>query len=101
MATLELVTLECHRKHDITGSDEPKITVDGVTVWNGVMSKGDKRDLHTTVRFDGHAGVTLQEVSNGKPTQIGDEVTVRESGNPPSVNFKTSGTWYELFIQVV
>jgi hypothetical protein len=40
MATLELVTLECHRKHDLTDSDEPTITVAGITVWNGVMGKG-------------------------------------------------------------
>ena len=32
--------------------------------------------------------------------QIGGQTTVRESGNPPSVDFKTSGTWYELFFEV-
>ena len=101
MATLELVTLECHRKHDITGRDEPEILVDGRTLWNGVMRKGDTADLRPThVSFNGHIGVTLKEVSNGKATQIGDEVTIRESGNPPSVNFKTSGTWYELIFRV-
>jgi hypothetical protein len=40
MATLELVTLECHREPDLTDSDEPNITVDGVTGWGGVMGKG-------------------------------------------------------------
>ena len=43
MATLELVTLECHRKHDLINKDEPQITVDGITVWNGVMGKGRRR----------------------------------------------------------
>ena len=37
---------------------------------------------------------------DGKSKQIGGQVTVRESGNPPSVDFKTSGTWYELFFEV-
>ena len=101
MATLELVTLECHRQHDLTGRDEPKIIVDGITVWNGVMDKGAKADLRpTSVHFNGRAEVTLEEVSNGKPKQIGGEVTVRENGNPASVDFKTSGTWYELFFEV-
>ena len=101
MATLELVTLECHRKHDLISMDEPQITVDGITVWNGVMDKGAKADLRpTSVHFNGRAEVTLQEVSNGKSKQIGDEVTIRENGNPASVNFKTSGTWYELFFEV-
>jgi hypothetical protein len=101
MATLELVTLECHRQHDITGLDEPKIIVDGITVWNHAMDKGTKKDLRpTSVQFNGRAEVTLEEVSNGKSKQIGGQVTVRESGNPPSVDFKTSGTWYELFFEV-
>src|SRR5438552_2930137 len=101
MATLQLVTLECHRKHDITGLDEPKIIVDGTTVWNGAMSKGAKANLGpTVVHFSGRTEVRLEEESNGDATQIGDEFTVRESGNPPSVSFKTSGTWYELFFEV-
>ena len=40
MATTERVTLSCHGKHDRTDSDEPKITVDGITGWNGAMGKG-------------------------------------------------------------
>jgi hypothetical protein len=101
MATLELVTLECHRRHDLVNKDEPQITVDGITVWNGVMGKRAKADLRpASVHFNSRAEVTLQEVSNGKPKQIGGEVTVRENGNPASVNFKTSGTWYELFFDV-
>jgi hypothetical protein len=101
MATLELVTLECHRQHDVTGLDEPKIIVDGITVWNRAIDKGAKADLRpTSVHFTGRAEVTLEEVSNGKSKQIGGQATIRENGNPPSVDFKTSGTWYELFFEV-
>jgi hypothetical protein len=101
MATLELVTLECHKQHDITGLDEPIVKVDGISVWNGVLDKGAKADLRpTSVHFNGRAEVTLEEASNGRSTQIGGQATIRESGNPPSVTFKTSGTWYELFIKV-
>jgi len=67
MATLELVTLECHRQHDVTGLDEPKIIVDGIIVWNGAIDKGAKADLRpTSVHFNGRAEVTLEEVTNGK-----------------------------------
>jgi hypothetical protein len=70
MATLELVTLECHKQHDLTGRDEPIIKVDGITVWNGVVDKGAKADLRpTSVHFNGRAEVTLEEASNGKSTQ--------------------------------
>ena len=101
MATLELVTLECHKQHDLTGLDEPKIIVDGITVWNGVLDKGAKADLRpTSVHFNGRAEVTLEEATNGKSKQIGSQATIRENGNPTSVDFKTSGTWYELFFQV-
>jgi DNA-binding SARP family transcriptional activator len=101
MATLELVTLECHREHDLVRKDEPQITVDGITVWNGVMGKRAKADLRpASVHFNARAEVTLREVSNGEHRQIGDEITVRENGNPASLSFKTSGTWYELYFEV-
>jgi hypothetical protein len=101
MATLGLVTLECRRQHDLVSRDEPRITVDGITVWNGVMGKGAKADLRpASVHFNARAEVMLQEVGNGTPTQIGDEITVRENGNPASLSFKTSGTWYELYFEV-
>ena len=94
MATLELVTLECHKEHDLVGRDEPIIKVDGISVWNGVINKGAKADLRpTSVHFNGRAEVTLEEASNGRSTQIGGQATIRESGNPASVTFKTSGTW--------
>ncbi len=101
MATLGLVTLECHRRHDLGSKDEPQITVDGITVWNGVMGKRTKTDLRpASVHFNSRAEMTLLEVSGGKPRQIGAEITVRENGNPASVSFKASGTWYELYFEV-
>lgn len=101
MATLELVTLECHREHDLAGQDEPQITVDGITVWSGVMGKRAKTDLRpASVHFNARAEVTLREVGNGTPKQIGDEITVRENGNPASLSFQASGTWYELYFEV-
>lgn len=101
MATLGLVTLACHREHDLVSTDEPQITVDGITVWNGVMGQGAKADLRpASVHFNARAEVMLREVSNGKPRQIGDEITVRENGNPASLSFQTSGTWYELHFEV-
>ena len=39
-------------------------------------------------------------MNNQKPKQIGAAVTIRESGNPDSVHFKTSGAWYELTFEV-
>ena len=69
--------------------DEPQITVDGITVWNGVIGTRTRADLRpTSVHFNGRAEVTLQDVSSGRPRQIGDEVTVRENGDPASVQLQ-------------
>lgn len=101
MATLELVTLHCHHQDDLVTKDERRITVDGIIVWTGVMGEETRADLRSAcVHFNRWAEVTLQEVSDGKPEQIGDEITVREDGNPASVSFRASGTWYELFFAV-
>ncbi|OLF15960.1 hypothetical protein [Actinophytocola xanthii] len=101
MATLELVNLHCHRKQDVSGSDEPRLKVDGVPVWNGVMDKGDDRNLRpTSVEFDDTTKVALEELNGSKAKQIGADVTIRESGNPNTVHFKTSGAWYELSFEV-
>jgi len=101
MATLGLVTLECHRRHDLDNKDEPRITVDGITVWNGSMGFRTRADLRpASLHFNRRAEMTLLDVSGGKPRQIGDEITIRENGNPASVSFVASGTWYELYFEV-
>jgi hypothetical protein len=96
MATLELTTLRCIRKQDITGKDEPRIKVDGTPVWNGVVAKDDSVTIGVTVPFEGEATVIAEEMNNTKPKQIGAAVIVRESGNPKFMTFKTSGCWYEV-----
>jgi ribosomal protein L14 len=100
MATLELKTLRCIRKQDVIRRDEPRIKVDGVKVWNGVVAKNGSVDIGVTVLFDDQASVIAEEMNNTKPTQIGDAVIVRESGNPKFLTFKTSGAWYEVDIEV-
>jgi hypothetical protein len=65
------------------------------------MGKRAKADLRpASVHFNARAEVTLQEVRNGEHRQIGDEITVRENGNPASLSFRTSGTRYELYVEV-
>ena len=101
MATLELKMLRCKRKQDVTGRDEPRITVDGERVWNGVVEKEGSVSLDgVTVLFEGQVSVIAEEMNNTKPKQIGDAVIVRESGNPKFLTFKTSGAWYEVDFEV-
>jgi hypothetical protein len=102
MATLELTSLHCIRRQDLNGDDEPRIKVDGAVVWNGVMNKGESRNLRpTAVEFDSSATVKLEEMNGTNPKQIGTVATIRDgSGNPQPVVFKTSGAHYELYYEV-
>jgi len=96
MATLELKTLRCIRKQDVMGKDEPRIKVDGVQVWNGVVAEDGSAEIGATVEFENQVSVIAEEMNNTKPKQIGAAVIVRESGNPRFMTFKTSGAWYEV-----
>jgi hypothetical protein len=100
MATLELNTLRCKRRKDVIGKDEPSIKADGVKVWNGVVAKDGSVNIGATVPFENQVRLICEEWNNTKSKQIGDAVTVRESGNPTFLTFKTSGTWYEVDFEV-
>lgn len=102
MATLRLNTIRCHRKHDVVGNDEPVLKIDSAKVWNQVMNTNQDqvRTVNVTHVFTGTTSVTLDEESNGKSLQIGSAFPVKESGNPPSMQFKTAGTHYEVFFTV-
>ena len=105
MSTLKLVSLQCLRRHDVMGVDEPIIYVGDVQAWNGVIGKGetevltgDRTDPHP---FSGTIYVSLGEVSNGASTAIGyaQPVTDRPTNNGLAV-FKNSGTHDELEYEV-
>lgn len=104
MATLKLISLECIRRHDLTGVDEPAIEFDGWRVWSGVISKGETQSLrgHVAPRtFDNSVLVSLNEVSNGVTHQIAYAEYVRDHPtNNGLLVFKTSGTHYELKYKV-
>ena len=100
MATLELKTLRCIRRQDLTNNDEPRIKVDGDAVWNGVVKKDGSVPIGVTVTFEDQVSVIAEELNNTKPKQIGAAVIVRESGNPKFLTFKTSGAWYEVDFEV-
>lgn len=75
---LELKELKCIRKQDTVGNDEPKIVVDGRTVYGpGNISKGGKATLNRTALFTGTAQVQLIEVDAGSDDDMG---TITVSG---------------------
>jgi hypothetical protein len=101
MATLELTSLDCVRKQDVSGSDEPRIKVDGDVVWNGVMNKGATRILSVKTSFTGSVAVELEEMNGTNAKQIGATAIIRDNGTPGSpVAFKTSGAHYDLHFEV-
>ncbi len=106
VAVLKLISLQCIRKHDVTGDDEPIIRVDGNAVWNGVMGKGDTETLtggrSNEVSFDGTVMVRLYERSGLLEKFIGGGIFVDDDPNNNGLAvFKNSGTHYELQYRVV
>ncbi len=70
---LELVELHCTRKQDTVGSDEPKLLVDGVTVYGpGSVKKGGTVNLAgRSALFSKTAQVQLIEVDAGVDDDMG------------------------------
>ena len=102
MATLILKSLQCIRKHDLTGNDEPEIVVGTDSVWRGAMAKGETEILTNgradETDFSGEILVYLFESTRRVSTgyEVDDAPT-----NTGRATFKTSGTHYELEYRVV
>jgi len=104
MATLELISLHCVRKQDVTGYDEPQLFVEGKSVYGpGRVNKGQTITLSPlTVKFNGAAEVRLMEVNPKKDKQIGPEFKVNtdQAGKTLTHEFHTSGAHYKLKYKV-
>jgi hypothetical protein len=61
MAQLTLTELQCIRKQDVVGKDEPVIKIAGIEVWTGKMGKGDTDSVNRSQRFDDVVKVELLE----------------------------------------
>ena len=99
MPTLKLTAITCLRQHDITGKDEWEVWVDSKKVDNGTIDKGQTVSLSKTVPLAADtAKISIKEVDGNNSKQIGGsvEVDVNNPGRQP-LDFKTSGTHYELF----
>jgi hypothetical protein len=104
MPALQLDTLTCIRKQDLTGDDEPRLVVDGEVVWGPrKMNPNDQEDaprelaLGTDpIPFAGVVEVKLEEMNGNRPKQIGLSQYIRVDRPGSPVEFSTSGARYEL-----
>ena len=99
MPTLKLTAITCLRRQDVFGKDEWEVWVDSKKVDNGTIDKGQTVSLSKTVPLTAStAKVSIKEVDGKNSKQIGGsvEVDVDNPGRQP-LDFKTSGTHYELF----
>lgn len=105
MSTLKLVSLQCIRRHDAMGDDEPIVYVENQRMWSGVMGKGETETLAGRTDpypFSATVHVYLRELSDGTTRAIGygQPITDRRTDHGLAV-FKTSGTHYELEYKVL
>lgn len=105
-AQLNLNTLKCLRRHDLTGVDEPEIWLDGRKYFATTLDKDESVKVPAnTYEFTGQVKVELFEASgsagNVDRKQIGTAYKVTEQNPPPSpMDFKTSGAHYTLSFSV-
>ena len=102
---LELKELKCIRKQDTVGNDDPKILVDGRTVYGpGSIGKGGKVVLNRTALFTSTAQVQLIEVDSGSDDDMG-TITVRGASQvnqgTQTGEFHRTNADYELTYTVV
>lgn len=102
---LQLTKLKCIRKQDTVGRDDPKIIVDGRTVYGpGDIGKGETVSLNRTAFFNGTAQVQLVEVDAGSDDDMG-TVTVRGSAQvdqgAQKAEFHRTHADYELTYSVI
>jgi len=103
---LSLKTLQCIRKHDVTGKDEPQIMLDGQLYWNGVIEKGEDLPVlgpnDEPYEFTDNVTVEFREANGSKSTRIGSVYTLKEKNGPNSpMVFKNAGTHYTLTFTIV
>lgn len=107
-ATLNLKTLKCIRRHDLTGVDEAEIWIGGRKYWATTMDKDQSKtvpDSEAPYLFTGSVKVALYEASGRAghvdKKQIGTAFTVTETNPPLSpMEFKTTGAHYTLTFSV-
>ena len=101
---LQLLKLTCSRKQDTVGRDEPKLVVDGKTVYGpGDIGRGGTLTLNRTALFTTSAQVQLLEVDAGSDDDMG-TVTVRGSAQVgqgvPTAEFHRTHADYSLTYEV-
>ena len=90
MSTLNLTSLRCNRKRDLTRKDEPRLTVNGEVVWGGggqKIEKGQTIRQDLPIEFDEVAQVRLDEMN-----QNGDDPT-RSAARSPSGSTGRGRRW--------
>ena len=100
MATLKLKKLECIRRNDLTGVDEPLIRVNGNTVWSGTISKGGEVGLQVRCDMGTNAEIELREMNGQHFKTIGTATIQAAQSDKEPVVFKTSGTHYKLYYAI-
>ena len=105
---LNLQTLKCIRRHDLTNKDEFEIWIDGNKWYASVIDKDQSikvPDNKAMCAFSGKAKVELYEASGRADhvtqKQIGTSYKITETNPPLSpMDFKTTGTHYTLSFSV-
>jgi hypothetical protein len=106
---LRLLDLECIQSQPArlgishsSFEDEPIVVVNGVRLWMGKMSTGDRQalgDVRAPLDADGTATVELLEQDNRKSESLG-KFTVNADRTPTPLHFTEGGAHYVLTYEI-
>lgn len=100
MAKLTLTELQCIRKQDVIGKDEPVIKIAGLEVWTGKMGKGDTDSVDRSRNFDDVVKVDLLERDNRKEKLLDSWQITETPESNKKLTAQGSGFHYELTYDV-
>jgi hypothetical protein len=103
MASIKITTVKCIRKQDVINSDEPRLYIGGIQVWDAKMEKGESLHPNVSRGFSDTVLVELKEQNNNRSEKSLGKWTVSDTptpvGNPP-LTATSSGYHYEVYFDV-
>ena len=100
MARITLNTLQCEKKQDLAGKDEPVLYIADQKVWEGKMEKGSSSPVNESRNFGKSVSVELKEKNGNTYTSLSSWTVLVHNRNNETLTASSSGYHYELYCSV-
>ncbi len=100
MARITLNTLQCEKKQDLAGKDEPVLYIADQKVWEGKMEKGSSSPVNESRNFGKSVSVELKEKNGDTYKSLGSWTVLAHNRNNETLTASSAGYHYELYYSV-